>query len=469
MPPPCLTGGQLAEALTARDKLAEARAEAKRRGWRADWWEGRPADEPYAGLGNQGATCYLNSLLQALFALPEVRAVIYGFEYDASRHGPADLCVPLQLSRLFARMQCSRARVCSTRELTASFGWSAADSFQQHDIQELCRVLFDALDKFGVPLGRLFQGETARTRVCLTCGHRWGGVEAWFDVGLDVGASRSLEESLGQLVAWETLDGDNAVLCESCGVPRGVSLSEHFTSAPSFLMVHLKRFVFDVASLSRRKLQHRVSFPSRFSLEAFGPQPLQGGGEGSQLEGGAAWEDRHGKEGTGAGAEAWREERDDVGAEARVRDGGSRERPRAALRVGAASAGGGEEKGFAGGGLGAFECVGALVHSGSAQGGHYYALLRRGERGGLGGSAPSLAVESAGEAHVTAGDCGRGGRGGADGRDEAGGGVSAEGECGEAGDATGRSTFARVGDCDEGSVGDGGKPEAAGREATRAL
>ena len=33
--------------------------------------------EGYSGLNNQGATCYLNSLLQALFMTPEVREALY--------------------------------------------------------------------------------------------------------------------------------------------------------------------------------------------------------------------------------------------------------------------------------------------------------------------------------------------------------------------------------------------------------
>ena len=31
--------------------------------------------------------------------------------------------------------------------MTNSFGWKESDAFTQHDVQELCRVLFDALEK----------------------------------------------------------------------------------------------------------------------------------------------------------------------------------------------------------------------------------------------------------------------------------------------------------------------------------
>jgi ubiquitin carboxyl-terminal hydrolase 47 len=34
-----------------------------------------------------------------------------------------------------------------TKSLTKSFGWQSAQSFEQHDTQEFCRVLFDAIEQ----------------------------------------------------------------------------------------------------------------------------------------------------------------------------------------------------------------------------------------------------------------------------------------------------------------------------------
>lgn len=46
----------------------------------------------------------------------------------------------------FLYLQTSNRNAVETTELTRSFGWDSSEAWQQHDIQELCRVMFDALE-----------------------------------------------------------------------------------------------------------------------------------------------------------------------------------------------------------------------------------------------------------------------------------------------------------------------------------
>lgn len=61
--------------------------------------------------------------------------------------------------------QTSCKNAVETTELTRSFGWDSSEAWQQHDIQELCRVMFDALEQefkdteqFDL-IDRLYQGK----------------------------------------------------------------------------------------------------------------------------------------------------------------------------------------------------------------------------------------------------------------------------------------------------------------------
>jgi len=53
--------------------------------------------------------------------------------------------IPLALQSLFYKLQYNDTSV-ATKELTKSFGWDTYDSFMQHDVQELNRVLCEKLE-----------------------------------------------------------------------------------------------------------------------------------------------------------------------------------------------------------------------------------------------------------------------------------------------------------------------------------
>jgi len=50
--------------------------------------------------------------------------------------------IPLELQRLFARLLLLNVSVVNTADLTCSFGWKNQEERDQHDIQELNRILF---------------------------------------------------------------------------------------------------------------------------------------------------------------------------------------------------------------------------------------------------------------------------------------------------------------------------------------
>jgi ubiquitin carboxyl-terminal hydrolase 47 len=182
-----------------------------------------PGDSPPSlhrvGLTNQGGTCYLNSLIQTLFMTPEFREMLYAWRRPVNAPASYDeTSIPFQLQLLFASLQLSPSRAVSTKALTKSFGWSGSDVFTQHDVHELVRILFDALeDAFSgtanaIVMTNLFKGALRDFVRCTECSTERPRHDTILDLSLVIkpfGSTQvagSVDEALEEFIKVETLD-----------------------------------------------------------------------------------------------------------------------------------------------------------------------------------------------------------------------------------------------------------------------
>eukprot|EP01084_Bolivina_argentea_P253868 426600_1 len=105
------------------------------------------------GLQNQGATCYLNSLIQQSRFIPELKTELYSLTkediFDDKGQVQSSKQVVWEITKLIATMDLHQADkiALSTKPLTDAFGWNGLHVIQQHDINDVYNVLLDGINR----------------------------------------------------------------------------------------------------------------------------------------------------------------------------------------------------------------------------------------------------------------------------------------------------------------------------------
>ncbi|XP_040828259.1 ubiquitin carboxyl-terminal hydrolase 40 isoform X2 [Ochotona curzoniae] len=236
-----------------------------------------------SGIRNQGGTCYLNSLLQTLHFTPEFREALFslgpeelGSLEDKDKPDAKVRLIPLQLQRLFAQLLLLDQEAASTADLTDSFGWTSNEEMRQHDVQELNRILFSALESSLVGtsghdlINRLYHGTIVNKIVCKECKNTSEQQEDFLDLTAAVRNVSGLEDALWNMyVEEEVFDYDNLYYCETCGKLVKAAKSAKLRKLPPFLTVSLLRFNFDFVKRERYKETSCYTFPLRMNLKPF--------------------------------------------------------------------------------------------------------------------------------------------------------------------------------------------------------
>ena len=229
----------------------------------------------FCGLINQGATCYMNSLIQQFVMNKELcEDVILSKETKESLSN-TQISIHHQLKLLFANLLFSNLKAVSTKPLTSITNDLTGQPIQtnvQMDVQEYFNLLLLHLESYFPkekynPFINHFHFKIQSNFICKDCPHKSSSEEVYNALNLKVKDQHTLESSIESFFKEEILSGQNKYYCETCQQKVTTTKQLKIKSLPKCLVIVLKRF--DIFIDISVKINSFLSFEHKLDLNKY--------------------------------------------------------------------------------------------------------------------------------------------------------------------------------------------------------
>ena len=234
----------------------------------------------YTGMKNLSTTCYLNSVIQLLFMIPEFRYLILSLNdgKDKQRGEYLDDDNTFhQLQILFTNLLLTSDVFIIPQNfflsLKDSKGKLYANVNEQRDSQEFYLYICDTLESIlkSIPpqqylIKNFFGGKISHISECTKCKNLTYNYEEFKSLSLDIDKIKNLEESLNKYIIPEKIESYN---CEKCEKKVSINRKSLISKLPNYLVIHLKRLVKNLENDKLDKKNSRFEFPIKLNIKKY--------------------------------------------------------------------------------------------------------------------------------------------------------------------------------------------------------
>ncbi|XP_063320041.1 ubiquitin carboxyl-terminal hydrolase 17-like protein B isoform X2 [Pelmatolapia mariae] len=228
------------------------------------------ADVKYHGLAKEGATCYLNSVLQVLFMTKDFREAVMRHSNENSQF------IDQHLKALFEDLQNHTAK---TDAIIKKLGID--NVYEQRDAAEYFEKI---LTLTSPQASQIFHGMLAKKTTCCKCLTEtdidipfWHLPLALVDSCTDTKGSEGYRvvDGIDDFFRMTELNGENQMYCDQCAGKVDAITKDGMKNHPDVLLLLLKRFEFSYHDMSYVKIscavevQHTLQIPDSQRYELY--------------------------------------------------------------------------------------------------------------------------------------------------------------------------------------------------------
>lgn len=247
----------------------------------------------YAGIINLGSICYMNSMLQQFYMIPQFRYSILDAEdfilpaltkyTDKNKNEiEVDDNILHQLQRLFGYLEITDRHAYNPVSFCYSFKDSAGNPVNtsiQQDSQEFLNMILDKLETslsktcYKHLIEGTFGGKTSNQVICKECNNINESFEDFYNLSLDVKHSKNVYDSLQKLILEDTICD---YYCGKCDKKVEIAKRTVISKLPNILILHLQRIIFNFDTYTNEKINTRLEFPLDLNMFNYTKEGVSG-------------------------------------------------------------------------------------------------------------------------------------------------------------------------------------------------
>ena len=223
----------------------------------------------FNGIANEGATCYMNSMLQTLYSIYPFKTTVFKIPTEKDDYSS----IVLSLQRLFYDLFTNHSPV-SARNLINSFGWTREQIQIQHDVQEFNQLLIEVMENkmkgtdVEGSFSKLFTGKYNNYIQCVNVEYFSQKEETFNELQLAVKGYNDIYQSFDAYSAEEILDNDDKYETDDYGKQKAIKRIK-FLSFPPVLFLQLKRFEYNSKKEIMVKINDRFKYYDEIELSKY--------------------------------------------------------------------------------------------------------------------------------------------------------------------------------------------------------